>query len=859
MSELTQELIGETIACLEHLYSGDDSERVPAEQWILDFREKNPELYMFCLIRIIALSESPDASKAMAAVLLYSVFHKRTYDLQRDFNSYWSELDISIRNELCEGATQGIYSGNDQLIVQCANILGAFFVIEFPLNTYEEQITTLLEQTSTETDPNERLAAFSVFKSFTRVSLDFCPSCGKDQMFYQFSPVLFQNILSQMNDSTDDQLQHLAASILGESLSFFFRPVSFPATMDTLMRTIFEFIQSDNLFTDGFKILRKTIDFFYNTLQDYKEPIVEMMNANIQSENNDRIIQSCMVLHLIGDVESDIETEDKTQVKLRHRDFDTNFGFSVFCFDHLLESLLQLIMSIEETDTFQSSPQLAAFICIADLAKAVGEPQKDVVVGFVNENLNSENPQLRFASVLMTSVALQIPCFVSQPQNILGSLSSFIEMLGDTVPLVLDVTMWCLGKVCQRFSDLAMNGERFNAVCQRLPEIIGINDELADRGCWLLKQCIISVSKGEESSVLCANFSVLSQFLCEVADGRPKASNQAFAALTQLIESAPSATPEECENILQRVVSQLKELIPPNMETTTLPLDVVDRMIWICSIVENITFFVGEMIAPIEEPLMQMLLQLVKSDDIDLVRETLPAMGAIACTIGPAFSKYAEELLTFLPSLLSGERSPRSVRPAALLLGDMYTGHVILPKEVTTQFAGLLIQRIESDEATETTKSSLITVLGTIVNAVGSDALEWIDNFMPAIMNEVKSNIEQHEEMSNDIESTVILHLAALTAYKAIIPVLAEATAGFKRAKSIFFIFELVSKYTQINPEVLKAAVDLIEVITEILGRPLHVILNSGVVIKLLEYASQEGDEETREKANETLEKISTC
>ena len=859
MSELTDDLINETIEYLSHLLSKDDNERVPAEHWVLDFRDNNPELYMFTLIKIIAMEDILSSAKAMAAVLLYSVFHKKTYDLQREFNTYWIHLDVNIRNDLCIGATKGIYSDDYQLLVQCSNILGAFYAIEFSSEVYNEQISALLQQTSSESDVNERFAAFSVFLSFTRVSLEFYPTCGKDQMFYQFSPILFQNTLEQMKDSSDPNLQHLAAKIFSENLPFFYRAVSFPQTFHALMETIFAYIADDNLFIDGFKVLYRVIDFFYRIIQNYFDDIVSILEANLQSENDERITQSCLILHLIGQVESDIEKENKSQVKLRHRDFDTNYGFSIFCFDHLLDTLLQLILTVDGGEIMQTSlPQLTAFICIADLAKSVDEVQEQRVVEFISANVNAEEWQLRFASVLMTLVALRIPSFNSQPQNILSALSTYIAMLNDTNPLVIDATMWCLGKCVQTFSDLAMNNERFDLVCQRLPEIVVMSNHLADRACWLLKQCIIAISNGEGVSVLGANFGVLSNFLCQITDTCPQASNHAFAALTQLIESTPTATAEECEAVLQKVVSQLHELIPENMASYRIPIEVADKMIWICTIIENITFLVGDMIIPIEDPLMQMLLKLMKADDIDVVRESLPAMGAIACSIKTEFSKYTDEILTVLPSLLSGEICIKTIRPASLLLGDMYTAGVVLPPETTAEFANLLIQTIESEEATPTTKSSVISVLGTIISVVGSDSLQWIDSLIPAIANELKSRIEEHEELNNDFEAIIALHLAALSAYKAMIPVLAQVTAGFKRVKSFFFIFEIIRKYTQNNPEIISAAIDLIQTIAEILGRQLHVILNSAVVITLLEHAIQEGTEETKEKASATLELITS-
>lgn len=861
MNLLTPQLLSESTVILENLRSNDSSIRVPAEKWILDLRESNPELYMFLLVRIISDTSIFGPSKSYAAVLLYGFFHKRTSDLQREFNTYWSQIDINIRNEFLGGIIESMNSSNEELSIQCSNLLGAFFAIEFPLDTYDQQISQILQQTDLSCPPNERAAALQVFLCFTRFCIDFSPSCGKDQIFHQFSPILFQKILAQMNDPTDETLQHRAALIFSQNLSFFYRVASFPEVFHSLMNTIYAYIQQENpiLYKEGFNILCKAIDYFYPLLEDYRDEIIELIGLNLTSEDEERIEQACLVLQLIGEVEYDVQADDKSHIKQRHRDFDIFLGFSIAVFDKLLPTLVELTLTIEETACLELSPQISAFLSLADLACTVGEQQRDNVVEFVEANISSPEWKFRFAAVLLTSVCIRIPSFKSIPSNILNTMSIFVNMLDDPSTIVKEASMWSLGRCVQKFSDLAMTPERFSIVVQKLPEIVSSSGQLSDRACWLLKVCILSVEDTGDLSVLSDNFGTLSQFLCDMADTFPEASDHAFAALTQLIISTPQPSPQECTIVLERVLVQLSSMMS-FVHMRDIPGPTVNKMIWICSVVENILFVHRELVVPIEDKMMEMLLQIIQANDIDLVRESLPAMGAIAVSVGPSFAKYVEQLLPLMYPLLSGAHHPKSIRPAALLLGDLYIAGVTLPDNVITEFIGLLIQRLRQDDATPTTKYSIITIIGNISAAVGELAFNWIDEVLKTIQDELKSVKEEHDEESGDTELLAKLHLAVLSTYRQLVPLLAQNRNGLKKVKSFFNLFDFISRWTKRNHEVLSSTVDLLTDIAQLLGRPLRVILNSSTVIKLLEFAAAEAEtDQVRQKAAETLQHVINC
>ena len=57
---------------------------------------------------------------------------------------------------------------------------------------------------------------------------------------------------------------------------------------------------------------------------------MNIVNQDLSSENNDQILQSCMVLYFFGEFESDIYNEDKSQMKPIHREFESFLNNSIY-------------------------------------------------------------------------------------------------------------------------------------------------------------------------------------------------------------------------------------------------------------------------------------------------------------------------------------------------------------------------------------------------------------------------------------------------------------------------------------------------------------------------------------------------
>ena len=110
-----------------------------------------------------------------------------------------------------------------------------------------------------------------------------------DQSFDDISLVL-ESILFLEDD-------HWAASIFIENLVFFERLMSLDSHRDKLMYISFSFIRSNDfiIFQDGSSLLRK-IQFYLFLYYNF-ESIMNIVNQDLSSENNDQIFQSCMVLY----------------------------------------------------------------------------------------------------------------------------------------------------------------------------------------------------------------------------------------------------------------------------------------------------------------------------------------------------------------------------------------------------------------------------------------------------------------------------------------------------------------------------------------------------------------------------------
>ncbi|OHT15945.1 hypothetical protein TRFO_13628 [Tritrichomonas foetus] len=865
MSAEDQAILQQLNAALIAAVSDVDDVRNPATTWILELRKNDPKKFTFLLIMYLACQTNPNRTRALAAILIYSVLHLRTIDLQRKFNMDWIQhLNPAVREQLRTAATIGLFTPDPSLSTQCANLLGLFYSIEFPFGFFKPQIQEMLKIASSSPNINERIASLVMFSKFAQSCIDFNPNCCRDQCFQQLTNSLFEILLIGM-ESSIPELAHVSITALMSPLTFYERPIYFDARRNHMMSIAIEYMKSadDTIATDGYALVRKVIDCFYSLVGSYMPSLLQVIEVALNNGSESRKIAACLLLQTIGDVESDIQSPDQTLVKARHREFPECFGYSIRVLSALFQPLVMMICDCPSDETeakvsLEMTPQMAAFSCFSNLAKAADMTALEPIFDFVKINGNSEDWRLRFASVMLLNAATRLPSFAATSNNnYLIAFDFFCSTISDQIPRVVEVAMWSLGRIISDVPDLVVDPQRFAMICSKVPDVLQSSATLASRCCWVLHFCFLAFGErnDESANLLAANFDVFCDLLLQTANQYDTDTVEAaYAAINDLVMYAPAGIEDAYNRLFEKVTAKLGKILQETGRhlTTTLELH---HTIWICSIVQTITMYVSERIAVISDDLIKMLFQLIHSTNGDLIAEVLPAIGAIARAIKDKFTPYAQQLIPLLDNLLHREEF---IQPAAVLVGDLYSSLDVIPKEVTDRFVASLFEAFNIETLSRETKNAIISVLGTqIAQNIGKDCEPWLDIFLTRLEEESRAAMEEKD--AADFEYAKQIHLTILLSFQTLVPILAQFPYGFKKVRSFFYIFDQIIGHTNGDVQVLGQAVFLIGMITEKFGRRLNVVLNKPHVIQILEYAIKIDTEEIVVLATNVLNMVRAC
>lgn len=842
----------------------DNNSIQEATNFCMNFRDSDELLYIFYLIAHLGRADVTSKSRAVSAIYVFNYLHKKTAEQQRRFNTFWVQsIDISIRDILRIHATNGLLEGGSNAH-HYAQLLGIFYAIEFP-NFYVMELDQLISALTTSQIEEEQILIVKTLKNFMQYSLELNPNCSLDQGFYQIAPTLFSLLLDCMVDQNTQVLPHEAADAMTIALMFFKRTISFDPPRDSLIEVINNFMQSDNedTYKDGYKIARKIVDNFYPLIQSYFKEILTIIQLHLKSQDVKHQVEACLLLQTFGDVESDILNPNKLSIKPRHREFDQTKSYSVEALNLLFEDLVQMIISCPVDNTtdpieVDGNPQMAAFACLSNLAKAADSYALEPIFSFVK--MYGENPdwRYRFASVLLLNAATRLSSFTSQSSNILIAFQFFIQAFGDTVPRVVEVGMWSLGRIILDVPDLVADPDRFNCIFLNVPNVLTYSATLAARCCWLLGQCFKAFEGRDEEvlQLLGQSFETYSNLLLNVTDAYDDdTSSAAYGALNDLVVYAPPNILEAYNNLFEKVTKRLGELLEKNNGNTLVGTQ-MNHCIWICSIIQTITIYIGDRVSPISGDLMDMLLQLLQASNGELIPEVLPAIGAVARAIKNEFIVYANDLMKYISELLEMNLY---IQPATVLVGDIFSSIESIDIETANKFVALIFSAFNYPNLSRENKNAMMSVLGTqIAPAVGTECIPWLDQLLERLEAESKETIEEHDE-ATDFDAAKAIHITALLCFENLVPILNQVPHGFRRVRNFFYIFDQINSVTKEDPQVLAQAVYLIGLIAQTFGRVLNVVLNKPVVIKLLECGSRSDNDELAEMSQQYLQLVRSC
>ncbi|KAK8885149.1 hypothetical protein M9Y10_044278 [Tritrichomonas musculus] len=859
LQQLNQALVAAT--------SNSDEERNPATQFILEIKRRDPKQYTFMLILHLSDVNNHMGSRALAAILIYSILHQRTIDSQKKFNQEWvKNVNPEVRDRLRIAATIGLFTDSPSFSTQCANLLGLFYSIEILYGNFKQQLEGILEIAATSQNLNERIASLSMFKRFQQSCFEYNPNCFTNSFLQPVAKSLFNVLISGMT-SGNQEIAHAAIDTLINPLKFYEREISFTKNTNIMMNIDIDFIQNENdsIALDGYTLTRKMIEHYSDLIGAFLQTLLQSVEQAFNTGSENRKIAACSLLQTIGEVESqNNENADQPNSNLQ-RNFFTLNGYSSKILEVLFNPLVAMICNcpIEDTDvkvSVDKTLQMAAISCFSYLARAADATALKPIFDFVTANGSDQDWRLRFCSIMLLNAATTIPSFgnkVQSSSNYLIAFNFFCQMISDPIPRNVEASFWSLGQIINEDPELVTDPQRFAMVCSVIPTVLNTLPALSARCCWILHivfRAFENVKDGS-SQLLAANFDQFAEMLLMTSDSNDSDTVcAAYAAIYDLVSFAPDGIEEQYNRLFEKITARLARILQETEGNLRTTLE-LNRTIWICYIIHAITMIVGDRITVIADQLMSMLFQLIHSSNGILISEVLPCIGAVARAIKDKFTPYAEQLIPLLDNLL---QSNEYIQPAAVLIGDLYSSLESLPTEVTDRFVHSLLEAFNYDYLTKAARNRIMSVLGTqIAQNIQMNCLPWLDTFLERLKFESRAAVEEKETI--DYEYAEKIHITILLCFKTFLPILSNVPNGFRKVKSFFYIFDQIYPLTAGSNDVLFQAVELIGQTANLFGRKLNVVLNRSAVRSLLKEAMKSEDEDLAKMGSQVYEIVRKC
>ena len=415
--------------------------------------------------------------------------------------------------------------------------------------------------------------------------------------------------------------------------------------------------------------------------------------------------------------------------------------------------------------------------------------------------------------------------------------------------------MWSLGRLIARIPELVLDEDRFRMISIAVSTKIGQSDDLTSRACWLFSEIFKVFSAGDESSFLVSTFDEFSSMLLSAVDNigsDADALDACVGALNHLIERTPGTMEESYYNLFGEVVGRMHPLVESLQRQDEIG---VRKLVGYCSFVQAIAMNIGATIQPLANDVTTMLIQCLDNDLI--IKDVLPALGAIARAIGPEFGQY---LQSFLDKIIDYLQEQENVLSAAVFVSDMYAGMAeSFDRETTERFIELLFEGFNIPDISGESRNALYSALNEIAKQLDTECLSWVDRFLEMIERESRAVFPSDSQMPDE-EALRSFALTILQVYQTLVPIFGKVERGDRKVRNFFHIFDkLMRNIDFLNEEVLMDAVVLILVVAQTFGRKMNVYTHKPAVIQILNAAANSDNETLVGAAAAAQEEIRNC
>lgn len=599
-----------------------------------------PELVK-ALAAEISDESKPVASRQTAAVFLKNTLNAKSSQSQHEMHERWKLVDPATRGTVKEALLLAMRSPDAGVARFAGFTASEIACVELPYNEWP-QFVPALEQT---------LQAPDVPEANKYACLDClgttCERVDEVQNMIPSVPDLpettVNSILTAVVQGVQSQSENLrfgALTAINKSLSFVHKNMERPQERDFIIRTaIFGAVGSSESRVRelAFQCLDTIADLYYDKLQDYMTTIYELTTTAIQQDASERVKMAAVEFWCtVAATEEDLMAAGDQSCK----------GYILSAMGPLVPILLEtLTKQPEEMDEDVYDLPAAGANCLEAVSLCVHEKILEIVIPFVQANIQSDNWRMCDAAIIAFSCVLDGPSPASMVQYVQPVIPVLMAAFGHPNETVRDSATNCISTIC-KLHVRSITSDQVQTILTGLMAKLGEDSRLAGRACaaiFNISTSLKSTDPDHQTNVLSGQMLPLMQNLLKAID-RPDSveSNLRVAAVSAAAELV-TASALDGHAILKELLPDIVLRIERALQMECLNIedkDNKDQMLGLLSgLVTALFQKLGKNdVLPHTDRVMANMLQIFQNSNSNCLEEAFLAVGAIATNLEDDFA-----------------------------------------------------------------------------------------------------------------------------------------------------------------------------------------------------------------------------
>ncbi|CAJ1960227.1 unnamed protein product [Cylindrotheca closterium] len=830
-----------------------------AEQTIKEWEQRSFSEYLQRLAQELSTEGKPIGARQLAGLLIKNSLQAKDDALQKEKHQRWTSLESNVRDGIKQPLLVAMRSGENGVSHIAAVAAAEVAAVELPYEQWPNFLSSLLENISAAQFPDSVKVASLECLGYTCERLSFLSGPEINQ---PTTDSILNAIVNGIQSSRPDKVRLAAATALKNSLVFAHKNMEKKEERDAIMTTICEATRSQEpgVRAVAYECIVQIAILYYEKLQDYMTTLYELTTHTIR-EDIDEVAKSAIEFwSSLCEVEQDLLDESS---ELQERGLPIArpcMGYVEAAVTHLAPILAQTLTKQEEDseeDTFNL--HMAGHICLTCISQTVEDKIVQVIMPFVQQNIQNESWRLRDAAIMAFISMLDGPKEATIGPYVSQSVPMLLQLLSDPHVMVRDSAAHCISRICLLHIRYVPN-DIFPSLLQALVAKCGEGSpKVASQACAALYNLASAFSEEaiqqQDSNALSPYMQNLMQTLLNVCD-RPDADESnlrvaAMEALSILISNSASD--------VQPLLMQLLPVFVQRFDSTfamqdfdsseQLKKDQIQGLL--CAVVQALFRKLDKQtLLPITDKVMEQLIRVLQNRNANCHEEVFSAISAVSDVVEADFAKY---MSTLQPLLIAGLRNFQAFQVCIVAVGTV--GDISRNIEAQIQpycdeVMNALIDSLKDSTIHRSVKPPVLSCFGDIAMAIGAAYEPYLQFSVMLLMQ--ASSTKPPEDDEDLIEYFNLLRESILEAYVGIVQGLRDGNLLHQFYQYIPSVLQFLQELS-VDPNrddfVLSKAVGLVGDLAHALGPQIKDQINQQFIAKLLNDAMGSGDKALVETA----------